>query len=253
MRPSGSPASRGTGFPPGTQYTPVPNPVFGPLLENIEDTAELKCTLRALWLLHRKKGYPRYLTEGELVTDKVLRIGLKHLDAPPADAIRRGMKKGVERGTFLSMSATSHQGSESECREEIYFLNDEGGRKSAKMLKRDEHSIKPAVPREGTVDEPPEPKANIFTLYEENIGMLTPLLAEEMKEAEAIYPCSWIEEAFKIAVVRNVRKWSYIEATLRRWATEGKDNGESGRYSQKAPSAEDLVEYLRKRGRLPGN
>ena len=281
MKSSGPPASPGTGLPPpagragggqtgfplGTRYTPVPNPVFGPLLEDIEDTAELKCTLRAVWLLHQKKGYPRYLTEGELVTDKVLLIGLKHLDAPPADAIRRGMTRGVERGTFLSTSPTSlpggpalsadrqtgHQGSETEGREELYFLNDEGGRKSVKMVKRGEYGVKPAVPREGAVDGPPEPKSNIFILYEENIGMLTPLLAEEMKEAEASYPWPWIEEAFRIAVSRNVRKWSYIEATLRRWATEGKDNGESGRYSQKAPSKEDLFEYLRKRGRLPGD
>ncbi len=260
MKPSDPSASPGTGFPLGTQYTPVPNPVFGPLLEDIEDLAELKCTLRSLWILHRKKGYPRYLTEGELVADKVLLIGLKHLDAPPGDAIRRGMKRGVERGTFLSMSVTSlpggqtgHQGSESEGREELYFLNDEAGRKSVRMLKRGEYKVKPAIPREGTADGPPEPKANIFVLYEENIGMLTPLLAEEMKEAEASYPWPWIEEAFKIAVSRNVRKWSYIEATLRRWATEGKDNGESGRYSQKAPSEEDFVEYLRKRGRLPGD
>ena len=45
-----------TGFRPGTLYTPVPNPVFGPLLEQIQDLAELKVTLRGLWLLHRKRA-----------------------------------------------------------------------------------------------------------------------------------------------------------------------------------------------------
>ena len=242
------------GFPRGTLYTPVPNPVFGPLLEDVEDTAELKCTLRALWLLHQKKKLPRYLTEGELVNDKVLLAGLKHLDIPPADAIRRGIKRGVERGTFLSMFATSHQGSdESEGREELYLLNDEGGRKSLNMLKRGEYDMMPSTSEEGAVDGPPEPKATIFTLYEENIGMLTPLLAEEMKEAEASYPWPWIEEVFKIAVSRNKRNWRYIETILRRWATEGKNNGEFGGHSQKVPSEEDLFEYFRKRGRPPGS
>ena len=268
------PAGRPTGFPRGTRYTPVPNPVFGPLLEDIEDIAELKCTLRALWLLHQKKGYPRYLTEAELVADKVLLLGLKHLDSPPADAIRQGMKKGVERGTFLSLSVTrpangpvtqvnkqtARRGNGSEGREELYFLNDEGGRKALKMVQQGEGNAMPAVPpqvhrgvRDGEMDEPPEPKANVFTLYEENIGLLTPLLAEEIKEAEASYPWPWIEEAFKIALSRNVRNWHYIETILRRWATEGKDDGESGRHSREVPSEEGLMEYLRKRGKLPGS
>ena len=242
------PAGRQTGFPRGTQYTPVPNPVFGPLLEDIEDTAELKCTLRAFWLLHQKKRLPRYLTEGELIADEVLLVGLKHLDAPPVDAIRRGMGRGVERGTFLSQSADLEGKLQ-----ELYFLNDEGGRKSLDMLKRGEYGVNPVALREGTVDEPPEPKANIFTLYEENIGLLTPLLAEEMKEAEASYPWPWIEDAFKIALSRNKRSWHYIETILRRWATEGKDDGESGRHSREVPSEEDLFEYFRKRGRPPGS
>lgn len=261
-------AARQTGFPRGTQYTPVPNPVFGPLLEDIKDIAELKCTLRALWLLHQKKGHPRYLTEGELVADKVLLVGLRHLDAPPADVIRGGMKKGVERGTFLSLPVPrpphgpgSQQNRQrgrgmngSEGRQELYFLNDEAGRKGLEMVERDECNIVgTAIPGEGTSEGPPEPKANIFTLYEENIGLLTPLLAEKMKEAEASYPWPWIEEAFRIALSRNKRNWHYIETILRRWVSEGKDDGELGRHSREVPSEEGLMEYLRKRGKLPGN
>ena len=244
-----------SGFPRGTQYTPVPNPLFGPLLEAIGDPAELKCTLRALWLLHQKKGYPRYLTAGELLSDRVLLIGLKGLDVPPPEAIRRGMRSAVERETFLSLSVTPpkvppYQGEIQGGHEELYFLNDEGGRRAVTMIDQGDISIKGVVLREGVVGEPPGSRANIFTLYEENIGMLTPILADEMKEAEGSYPWPWIEEAFKIAVSRNVRNWRYIEATLRRWATEGKDDGESRRYSQKASSTEDPWEYLRRRGRL---
>ena len=234
------------GFPPGTQYTPVPNPLFGPLLEAIEDPGELKCTLRVMWLLHRKKGHPRFVSLGEVLADRVLLHGLRGTGMQPAEAIRRGMKMGAERGTFLSI-LVSRDGKQ----EEIYFLNDEGGRRAVAMIERGGTDIKGVALREGAVEEPPGPRANIFSVYEENIGILTPLLAEEMKEAEQAYPWPWIEEAFKIAVSRNKRNWRYIEATLRRWATEGKDDGESGRYSQKAPSTEELVEYLRRRGRLP--
>ena len=135
--------------------------------------------------------------------------------------------------------------------EELYFLNDEEGRRAVAMIERGDIEIEGVILREGTVGEPPEPKANIFTLYEENIGMLTPILADEMKEAEETYPWPWIQEAVKMAVGRNKRSWRYIQAILRRWATEGKDYGEPGRYSQKVASTEDMVEYLRRRGRLP--
>jgi DnaD/phage-associated family protein len=66
-------------------------------------------------------------------------------------------------------------------------------------------------------------KSNIFHLYEENIGPLTPLIAEDLKAAEQEYPESWIEEAFHLAVQRNARSWRYIDAVLKRWKMEGRD------------------------------
>jgi DNA replication protein len=65
-------------------------------------------------------------------------------------------------------------------------------------------------------------RPNIFVLYEQNIGLLSPLLAEHLIEAEKHYPYDWIEDAFREAVQRNKRSWSYIRAILRRWETEGK-------------------------------
>ena len=234
------------GFPRGTHYTPVPNPLFGPLLETIEELAELKCTLRALWLLHQKKGYPRFVTAGELISDQVLLTGLNGQFALPQETIRHGMQLATNRGTFLTL-AVNVDGKQ----EQLFFLNDEPGERAVAMIQRGGTDIKGVTPRAGVVGELPGSRPNIFTIYEQNIGMLTPLLAEEMKEVEQSYPWPWIEEAFKIAVSRNKRSWRYIEVTLRRWAAEGKDDGESGGYSQKAPSKDKLVEYLKRRGRLP--
>ncbi|MBC7239383.1 MAG: DnaD domain protein, partial [Chloroflexi bacterium] len=70
---------------------------------------------------------------------------------------------------------------------------------------------------------PVAPRPNIFELYEQNIGLLQPLLAQELEEAARDYPPEWIEDAFRIAVERNVRHWRYIRAILERWATEGRD------------------------------
>ena len=81
------------------------------------------------------------------------------------------------------------------------------------------------------VAEPPD----IFTLYEENIGMLTPMIAEELKEAEKSYPPEWLRDAVREAVHQNKRKWRYISAILQRWATEGKRDGAYQRDSQADP------------------
>lgn len=74
-------------------------------------------------------------------------------------------------------------------------------------------------------DPEPEPqKANIFRLYEENIGPLTPLLAARLKDAEKDYLPTWIEYAVSEAVTHNKRSWDYIDAILRRIKTEGFEN-----------------------------
>ncbi len=65
-------------------------------------------------------------------------------------------------------------------------------------------------------------RPNIYVLYEQNIGPLTPLLADELKEAEDSYPAAWIEDAFRESVELNKRSWRYIQRILERWATEGK-------------------------------
>ena len=65
-------------------------------------------------------------------------------------------------------------------------------------------------------------RANVFTLYEQNIGALTPMLVEELRDALATYPAAWIEDAIRIAVKNNVRRLKYILAVLERMQTEGR-------------------------------
>lgn len=67
-------------------------------------------------------------------------------------------------------------------------------------------------------------KSNAFTLYENNIGLLTPMVAEEIKEAEKDYPPNWIADAIQEAVLHNARNWKYVSAILKRWKAEGRDN-----------------------------
>src|SRR5579863_8012189 len=65
-------------------------------------------------------------------------------------------------------------------------------------------------------------RPNIFVLYEQNIGLLTPLIADQLRDAADLYSQEWIEAAFREAVQYNKRNWKYISAILRRWETEGR-------------------------------
>ena len=227
------------GFPSGTVYTPVPNQVFGRLLEAITDIAELKCTLRVLWLLHNRKDGPRYLTKPELTADPVLCRSFPPSIEPTQDAILRGLRLAVERGTLLKCRM-----GEGQDWEEVYVLDDAPGRRTLEKLEKSE--ARPVSGRRPTPAhlEEPEERPNIFALYEENIGLLTPILADRLREAERLYPEVWIEEAIEQACAYNKRSWGYVEAILKRWRDEGKDDGKLGGYTKKI----SLGEYERRRG-----
>ncbi len=219
-----------SGFPRRMRFTPVPNLFFSQLLPQIDDIAELKVTLHIFWALYRKKGYPRFVTYGELLGDKTLMAGLGD-----GQVLRRSLAQAVSRGTLLHLALDRGERSE-----DLYFSNTEADREAVAKIERRELDLG-ALPRREPCLEAKE-RPNIFTLYEENIGMLTPMIAEELKEAEKLYPASWVEEAFREAVSRNKRSWRYVSRILERWAAEGKEHGEPGRDSK-----EDRDKYIKGR------
>ena len=117
------------GFPPKVRFTPVPNPMFGPLLEQIEDVAELKCTLRIIKLLHGQTGFPRYVLKTDLFSDPILARGLANDTAGSQAAITRGLKLAIDRGTVLQ-AVLGNNGSESS----VFVLNTETGRKAVSSI-----------------------------------------------------------------------------------------------------------------------
>ncbi len=64
-------------------------------------------------------------------------------------------------------------------------------------------------------------RPTVFRLYEQNIGPLTPLVADRLIKAVELYPIDWIESAIAEAVSYNRRSWRYIARILDNWATEG--------------------------------
>lgn len=62
---------------------------------------------------------------------------------------------------------------------------------------------------------------NIYKIYESNIGILTPFIAEELKDIETHYPKGWFGEAVKEACNHNARSLRYITAILENWKVRG--------------------------------
>ncbi len=213
------------GFPAGkTRFTPIPDLFYTELLSSINDLAELKVTLYMFWSLNRQRGYPRYLTIRELEGEGLLLSSLRSLSEPdPLSTLHQAIEKAVARGTLLRLSV-SDDGE----REDYLFLNTPQGRKAVEQVTSGDLILeKKGLVREVHVE---RPRPRIFELYEQNIGLLQPLLAEELEEAERAFPADWIADAFKIAAEHNVRKWRYIKSILERWARDGKDDSDAPFY-----------------------
>lgn len=224
---------RFAGFPAGgISSTPIPNLLFNDLLPQITSLAELKVTLHIFWALHQKKGFPRYVTMRELHGDGTLLVGLKALGDAPDQLLVEGLDAAVVRGTLLCVQAEFRG-----VKDDLYFVNTAHGREVVARLQEGELDIGQAVVgvQERTAFIPTA--SNVFQLYEQNVGLLTPLLAEQLSEAEKLYPQEWIADAFKQAVSYNRRNWKYIERILERWALEGKrdeeDRGSTRRVSER--------------------
>ena len=225
------------GFPDGKQrLTPIPNLFFSDLLPIIENLAELKVTLYAFWALGQREGEVRYLRLPDFMNDPILlkAMGGNNIQAG-VDALMDGVERAVARGTFLQVTVDSADG-----QMELYFLNTERGRAAVEGITRGEW--RPSADAEQPITLLVE-RPNIFVLYEQNIGALTPIIAEELREAEQTYPPRWIEEAIKLAVTNNVRRWRYVRTILERWRQEGRQDALGPRDSQRNLKRQIPSEY----------
>jgi DnaD/phage-associated family protein len=224
------------GFPNSALATAIPNQFFSRVLPQIEAPEELIVSLYFFFAQHLKHRSPRFLTKRELTADATLARSLSRLVArgpspeQAVSALERGLDLSVWRGTLLRAKMRA------DGREEVYVVNTPANRKALEALAdRDVHLDEPLPALENGG------RSEIFSLYEQNIRPITPLIAEELAEAEKRYPAEWFHDAFREAVAMNKPSWRYVESILRRWETEGKQDEESGRDPQ--------IEWLEQRYR----
>ncbi len=215
------------GFAPGkTRLIRLPAAFFTDLLPVIDDPDELKLTLYCFWVLEQRDGRYRYLRQADFAAPEMPVHDPERLATALASAIRRE--------TLLTVPVEGRDGPET-----LYFLNTANGRAAVQLIEQGRW-------RPGDAEHPVEvlpDRPNVFQLYEENIGALTPLIADALRDAVQTYPERWITEALQIAVERNARNWRYVRAILDRWEKEGKDD-EPGFGPAGADSEENRSRYI---------
>lgn len=206
-----------SGFPAGKlRTTALPNLFFSEILPHIDHLAELKVTLYSFWAMSQQDRPIRYLKLTDFMQDAVLMDGLGKNPKQAANALLDGLERATARGVLLHVSIESGDG-----QTELYFLNSPKGRSAVESIEQGEW--RPALGREESPVNLYVERPNIFVLYEQNIGVLTPLIAEELRSAEREYPAKWLEDAVSLAVQNNKRNWRYVQAILRNWQTQGKE------------------------------
>ncbi len=197
------------GFTDSETFTRLPDTFFHQLLSQIVDAAELKVTLYFLWRMEHIEGPFRALCETDFEAKE---LGLS------ADEIRTGIEKAVERGSILK---SQHEA------DVFYFLNSPRGRAAAEAFAQGRWR------ESAQITSAPLERPNIFRLYEENIGPLTPLIADALKDAEEMYSSEWVADTIDLEVKNNKRSWKYCEAILRRWKEEGRGEKQDRRDAEK--------------------
>ncbi len=204
------------------QMVHIPESFFSQLLENVRTLPQLKLLLYLFWHAeHQEEGIRHFQLES-LISDPTLArmTGGK-------ESLKQTLSELVDMDIVLEARPDSSE-------KPIYFINGPQGRAAVKAIQEGkwQETDLNRVPIHLTEERP-----NIFKLYEENIGAITPMISEILKEDEKTYPQPWIEEAIRIAITRNARNWKYVQAILKRWKQEGRGYEQNRRDSSQDPNS----------------
>lgn len=199
------------GFNSSESFTRLPNSFFSKLLAEMDDLGELKVALYLFWRVEQMEGAQRVLSRDDIASDEAFMSGWSAAELDTA------LEKAARRGIVLRVENDAGG---------LFALNTPRGRATAEALNKGRLTV-----AANSQNLPPRDVPNIFRLYEQNIGPLTPLMADALKDAENEYSAEWIEEALGETLKRNIRNWKYVEAILKGWKERGRDE----RRNQKDP------------------
>ncbi len=221
------------GFVTGGVAVTLPAQLFAEVVPDIEDEAELRVTLYTLYAIGRQRGALRAVRRSALEREAPLVRSLAPCGG--VEVLPAALDAAIERGTLLMCSLTDG--------DTLYLVNNEAGRRALPRIQSGALEVPGGVAM-GAVPASDRP-ARAAQVYEQEIGMLSPAVAEALARAVDRWPEDWITEALRLAAQRNARSWRYAEAVLERWETEGKDDGTTGSATSRADRDRDHGPYDR--------
>ncbi len=199
------------------RMVPVPSQFFSELLAQMDDFNEMRVVLFTIGFIAQSGDYANCILMQDFTNNSQFMASLGNTPKEAHINLQDGLEKAVLRGSLLRIAGVNTPSQQT-----YYFLNTPRGRSSAQALQQGEQT----PPAASAAINASKEKPNLFSLYEANIGALTPMIAETLRDAEKIYPAEWVEEAMKIAVQNNIRRWRYVEAILKSWKEEGRHGGD---------------------------
>lgn len=93
----------------------------------------------------------------------------------------------------------------------------------------------------------------VLKVYEDSIGLVTPLIHERLIAVADGYPEGWVRDAFAEAKERGGKSLRYVEAILARWQTQGRRDPKSNaqRAVESAPGSA-RAQFLQRAGLATG-
>lgn len=222
-----------SGFPDGSKLSPTafPAPFFSDLLPLIDDLGELKLTLFCFWALHQKQGRFRFLCHQDFDNESLTEsLHAAYPTLKPDKALEKALSKAIKRGTLLTVEVELNKTAQT-----LYFVNTALGRTAIAQVQAG--AWQPSA--DGRLVEILPERPNIYSLYEANIGMITPMIRDALVDAEKDYPLDWIIDAIRESSERNKRSWKYISSILKRWERDGRSRDNAGR-----SAGQDGKEYI---------
>jgi DNA replication protein len=205
------------GFPEvNTTQIRIPEQFFSQILLNVDNLDELKLTMYIFWRLERMEGSLHYIRFTDLLKDLQLVQSMRKEPDKAPTALKAALKRAIKHGAFCQADILTKEG-----HDQLICLNSAKGRAVVDSIQRGEWRSTDDLSQFNDVY---SVQPNIFQLYEANIGPLTPMIADALRDAEKTYQANWIEDALHIAVERNKRNWHYVEAILHRWQEGGRDD-----------------------------
>jgi DNA replication protein len=220
--------------PPVSRHA-VPAETLTNLIRDVWDPLEAKVILAVAAL----GGEQSPVAEQSLIKDADLLLGLRSdgSSRPAVERVREAAGAAIVRGGLIALGGTEG--------ERWYVLGTAANRQRARDGEFSEPGASTAVPL-------PMERPGIFAIYEQNIGLMTPIIADKLADALMHYPESWIEDAIGESVAYNRRSWRYVERILETWSTEGRSNEANRRdheehHDSKTSLRERYAPFLRKR------